>query len=90
MISELEDVNFSSLSIKDQEDNIKAIYDRFKDLKDVLLKHGELSPYIEHQYNYMVKAFSLFVDYYNQYVYSLPMAIQKIKEEINDYPSDEA
>lgn len=87
---QLEETNFSKLSIKSLEDPVKSIYDRFKEVREEILKHGKLEPYIGHQYSFMVKAFSLFVDYYNQYCYSLPRAIEKFNNEINDYPEDDA
>lgn len=77
------------LSIEDLKNGITEIYKKFRDMRDAILKNGQLAPYIEHQYAYMCKAFSLFVDYYNQYCYSLPLAIKKMQEDLNDLPEDE-
>ena len=81
-------MNSSSLSINELENPIKGIYERFRQLRDEITRNGKVEPYIGHQYQYMVKAFSLFVDYYNQYLYSLPLALRKLDEDLNDLPDD--
>ena len=85
----LEDTISSTLILDDLQKSLKAIYDRFKGLRDHILKDAQIAPYIEHQYVYMTKAFSLFIDYYNQYCYCLPLAVKKMQEDLNDYPDDE-
>lgn len=89
MTSKQEETSSSILTIEDLQDSLKAIYDRFKSLRDAILKDPKVAPYLEHQYAYMTKAFSLFIDYYNQYCYSLPLAMKKSEEELNDFPDDE-
>ena len=91
-------MNLSNLSLEKIETDIENIYNSLKGVKSELLTAGNpASPYMEHVYTYLVKAFSLFTDYYGQYKYCLKMTDLKLKEDDlistedieDDFPEEE-